>query len=81
MKNLFLSVVLLLTVSFAFANVEEVKPNKISLKTEITKQPKIKVVKAKQMWKVYCDGVLSGAFYCDCSQSQANAIGEIICNG
>lgn len=34
-----------------------------------------------QIWKVTCgDGSYGGAFQCDCSQTQANQIANIMCN-
>lgn len=40
-----------------------------------------KEVVKPQMWKIYCNGVYSGAVFCDCTQQQANQIAAIVCSG
>lgn len=31
-------------------------------------------------WKVYCNGVYAGSFYCDCTRSHAQKVANAMCN-
>jgi len=82
MKNLVLTFVLLLTVSFAFAG-NEVEKATLSL-NKLTTFKTVKVIKKdvreQTTWYARCaDGTIGGIFTCDCSQSQANRIAHTMC--
>ncbi len=65
-KLFFLAVASVLTLS-SFTSIENIE------------KPKDDAVKM-QGWKVYCNGVYTGYFYCDCTQSQAQNVGNAMCN-